>query len=284
MATPFGDGSFIIGTVARIYYIQASINDALADLNFSDQITGSNSITSRFGSPVFAGSQLAHTYLYPGGGTAIPVFTHIPGTTGYKMIRKCPNYWDYCLREERRLIQRGTICGPQVPWFVGHLHDQNAEHVMPGTCQEIYKIGVVPVDFAADNAVIVEFTLPFGYEGLLYSCFQRFTGTGLVPGSGSLVWRVQVGQRYPKDMGNMPWELGEHASYFPLADYIRLVPHQHVAYRYSAAADSGDVLGTGNVIAAVQGWIWPTGTNFAPPRGKALSDRYATTGNKRRIL
>lgn len=284
MATPFGDGSFIIGTVARIYYIERSFRDDLADQNFSDQFTSSGGITFRFGSPVLGGAQMAHSYLYLGGAVFSPAVSHTTTTTGYKMIRKCPNFWDYCLREERRLVQRGTICGPQVPWFVGHLHDRNAEHAFPAEAREFYRIGVVPVDYTADNALLFEYTLPQGYEGLLYSCFQRFDGTGLVPGSGTLLWRIQVGQRYPKDLGNMPWELGEHSSYFPLADYIRLTPQQHIAYRYSAAAGSENVLGSGNVIAALQGWIWPTGTNFAPPQGKRLSDRYATTADKRRIL
>lgn len=277
MPTPFGDASFIIGTVARIYFIQPSFDPLLGDLTYSDQIVGSGGVTSRFGSPVFGGSQIAHSYLYIGGAAGITISNRVPPPTGYKMIRKCPNCWDYTAREQHRLAERGTYCRPRTPWWVGHANAADPQHVFPKEAREIYRYGTVAIDFAATNALLFEFTIPQGYEGLLYALFHKFDGTGLVQGSGSLLWHLKVGNRYPKDMGNIAYELGEHASMFPMADYVNLSSNQHVAYRYSAAPGSENTLSPGNILAAVQGWIWPMGTDFGPPPGsdRLLPNPYA---------
>jgi hypothetical protein len=99
--------------------------------------------------------------------------------------------------------------------------------------------------------------VPQGYDGVISSLVQQYTGTGFVDGSGDLKWRIRIGDRWAEDMGNMITQLGSLQSPYQIyRSGIRLRDRDAVSYVVNHAV--GSSLSGGRIICGCFGWYYPT--------------------------
>jgi hypothetical protein len=182
-----------------------------------------------------------------------------PATTPFAPVMRPPNECDLLLRKEGALwsmiqAQGGLqkICCPQTPSY-----DKPPYLIMPPQGRQYQEINSIPLPPNNGLDVLVtEFFVPTGYDGVITSVTNFYTGAGFVEGSGDLTWRIQVGLRWARNFGNIETTLGSLASPCPLfRGGLRLTAEQRVRYFVNHAAGSG--LAGGRVICAFFGWFYP---------------------------
>lgn len=175
---------------------------------------------------------------------------------------KSPNSATECLYREQGLWKeieargglQGLCCptlpkGVPPPWVA-----------MPSSGRRFQQINsiVLPVVAGVDN-LVTTFSVPTGYDGVIVSVVNMFTGTGFVEGSGDLHYRIQINRRWLKDYGDIQTTLGTVAS--PCMIYrggVRLRTQEVVNYWVQVtAAGLGNLLPGGRIVCAFFGWFYP---------------------------
>jgi hypothetical protein len=120
--------------------------------------------------------------------------------------------------------------------------------------QEINSIAFPAND--GTNYVVVQFKVPTGYDGVITSITNFYTGVGFVEGSGDLVWRLLIGRRWARNLGSIDTTLGSLTSPCPLfRGGIRVTSNQLITYYTSVPVASA--LAGGRVVCGVFGWYYP---------------------------
>ena len=171
--------------------------------------------------------------------------------------RAAPNSYNRCLNRELaywEAIRSGggleKFCCPskylQEPWLK-----------MPSTGRRFQKISSIalPAMTGLDN-VVVSFTVPVGYDGVIQQMVNFWTGIGFEEGSGQLTWRIKNNNRWIKDYGQILTTLGSLATpYTVFQGPVRIASKQTITYYVNNALASG-LLG-GRAVCALLGWFYP---------------------------
>lgn len=124
---------------------------------------------------------------------------------------------------------------------------------------------VLPTTVSGDN-VILQFTVPVGYDGIILGQFHGYYKTpfaGILPpsfieGSGDIVWRLSANGRFLRDCGNMLFSLGTIRSQSPVAGGLQLRSQDIVKYLVNVPNLSGNLApGQGSIVAGLHGYFWP---------------------------
>lgn len=106
------------------------------------------------------------------------------------------------------------------------------------------------------DTVIGTFVVQIGYDGVINRFANSFTGTGFVDFSGNIIWKVKVGQRFARDLGNVVNQIGTYsASFAQPGSYIPLV--SGVTVLLIANIPNGSPVLGGKVTAGINGWTYP---------------------------
>jgi len=134
--------------------------------------------------------------------------------------------------------------------------------IQPPSAQAFQKIGNKAVSAftqGVDTAVL-QFRCPNGWDGVLNRIVLDFPspGSGFIGGSGSIVWRVRVGNAYAIDLGNVLFTYGNLADPFTVPGVgIRVQSGQYVTMYVNVAVGS-PVGGNGaQIVCAGFGWFYP---------------------------
>jgi hypothetical protein len=120
--------------------------------------------------------------------------------------------------------------------------------------QEINSIPA-PANDGADHTV-TQFVVPTGYDGVITSVANFYTGAGFVEGSGDIVWRVTVGRAWLRNFGNIETTLGSLTSPCPLfRGGVRVYSNQRVTYSVNIPVTSA--ISGGRIVCAFFGWFYP---------------------------
>jgi hypothetical protein len=128
---------------------------------------------------------------------------------------------------------------------------------MPGEGRQYQEIDSIPLP-ANDglNHVVTQFVVPTGYDGVITSIANFYTGVGFVEGSGDLVWRLLIARRWARNLGNIDTTLGSLTSPCPLfRGGIRVFSDQLITYYVNVPVASALV--GGRVVCGVFGWFYP---------------------------
>lgn len=181
-----------------------------------------------------------------------------PARTGgsKRPIFPVANWFDCCLWFEQKRWEGLEIPRPCPPPMCYDPGDPNL--VFPATGKEFFRQQAIQLPAeGSGNVAVLSFRVPTGYEGIIYGVLHKFTGVGFVPGSGTLVWRLQLQNRFAKNYGNVQIELGDFSTYFPIDHYIRVHSQQVITYYVNRAAGSGGLDPAGRVITGIRGWFYP---------------------------
>jgi hypothetical protein len=175
------------------------------------------------------------------------------------------NQWDWCMWQEALKIRRikfPPLCsipkefrnGYPLPWA-----DDFGTNAVPEQSVPFNKTGgiVTPATAAGDQIVISE-RVPQGYDGLLLGAYWFYTGSGFLEGSGDIVWRVQLVQRFLEDLGNIQFQMGSSVSPMPMTEGQILLSGQVVRILVNVPNLSGMIqIGASQVVAGLIGFYWP---------------------------
>lgn len=175
---------------------------------------------------------------------------------------KQPNSATECLYREQGLWKeiaargglQGLCCptkpkGGAPPWVA-----------MPSEGRRFQQIGSIVLPVVANtDTLVTTLAVPTGYDGVIVSVVNMFTGTGFVEGSGDLHYRIQINRRWLKDYGDIQTTMGTVAS--PCMIYrggVKLRTQEVVRYWVSVTpAGLGNLLPGGRIVCAFFGWFYP---------------------------
>jgi len=174
-----------------------------------------------------------------------------------------PNPFTQCLYREQGLWTEiaangglTKLCCPSMPGK----GDPPPWVAMPTEGRRYQQIGsiLLPIAEGADN-LVATFQVPVGYDGVIVSIVNMYTGAGFVEGSGDLHYRIQINRRWLKDYGDIQTTLGTVAS--PCMIYrggVKLRTQEVVRYWVQLGAGAlGRLDPTGRLVCAFFGWFYP---------------------------
>ena len=171
------------------------------------------------------------------------------------------NYWDDCLEAEiRKLssIRLPAMCA--MPAHFRHLSPWDDEAVaLPYQAVPFHRVGSIPTPAPADgDQTVTSLSVPLGYDGFLTAAYWSYLGS-FSQGSGDLIFRIRINQRYLKDLSNVPYALGSPQLPFPLTEGQLLLCGQTVSGVVAAPNPGGSVQAGVGIVFALIGFFWPRG-------------------------
>jgi hypothetical protein len=123
--------------------------------------------------------------------------------------------------------------------------------------QQIAALSLASITPGVDTAVLT-IQGPSGYDGNLTHFTNFFTGTGFVEGSGGIVWRVKIGNKYARNLGNIQFTYGSLTDPFVIPGTgIPVVSGQTVTYFVNVPVTSPVGGSNAQIICAIFGWWYP---------------------------
>jgi len=195
------------------------------------------------------------------------VQSSLPSAAGSKRrldTCKKENWWDRCLYEEMSKFARIQFPPPLCAMPAG-LRDllpwDDETSALPYQAKRFSPVGSVRTPLPADgDKVVVSLTVPMGYDGFLTGAYWFYAGRGFTQGSGDILWRIQVNQRYLKDFCNIPFMLGSPQLPFPLTEGQIALCGQTIRGIVNAPNLSGLIQPGSMIVFALLGFFWPRGT------------------------
>jgi hypothetical protein len=200
---------------------------------------------------------------YDRGRGAVPGM--VPGPDGRLYPRNVnqrlwpPNEFNSILGMEGMIWSRIQRCGGLQAICPGMKYSQPPWIKQPVQGKRFSKISSIalPAADGTDN-LVVSFVVPTGYDGVIISNVNEYTGTGFQEGSGDLVWRVQLNRRWVKDYGAITTTIGSLVIPYSVNNgAIRLQSGMLVRYWVNRSVGSLGNLDGGRIICGLFGWFYP---------------------------
>lgn len=171
--------------------------------------------------------------------------------TGYYPFLHRPNFFDLALNgivEEVSSIDWVEVLGINRPKGI----------LMPEQAQEFRKFNSIPTPGNGSlNNVIFSWTMPTGWEGIIYAIYQDYNGPFYVQGVNDLRFRGQINRRWLWS-SQTSFLFGEPNIFSELTDYVSLKSGVTFTYTVDVLNITGTILpGVTNILAGIQGWIYP---------------------------
>lgn len=127
---------------------------------------------------------------------------------------------------------------------------------MPPDGRQYQEIGSISTPAAdGNNYSVHSFKVPTGYDGVITSVANFYTGAGFVEGSGDIVWRMLIGRAWCRNFGNIETTLGSLTSPCPLfRGGVRIYSEQVVNYYVNIPI--GSPIAGGRIVCAFFGWFY----------------------------
>ena len=281
--TVFGDGSFHFSTTGGgplpANFTLTTIGGA-ASITFDNVPLGVYTVTELDPGPTWKFSSLSVTPPATSLGRVATInlvagdiiFTFIDSLTPRPGIGSSPsplftcpkiNLFDRCLYEE--MVKFAGLRIPPsctMPERFRHLLPWDDEAVaLPHQAVPFHAVkGLLTPAPASGDKVVVSLTVPMGYDGFLTGAFWSYSGQGFVQGSGDILWRIQINQRYVKDISNIPFSMGSPQLPLALTEGQILLCGQTVRGVVNVPNLSGLIqVGASQIAFGLIGFFWPRG-------------------------
>lgn len=145
------------------------------------------------------------------------------------------------------------------------VYDQDPRLVMPTNAirfEKVFPLAMTAVSggspYNGTDTVLGVFNVDIGYDGIInrFVCSVEGDGGTFHDFTGSVIWRVKIGVRFARDLGNVQNTRGDYHSAFPVpGSYIPLLSGQTV--KLIANIPNLSPVNGGIVTAGIFGWIYP---------------------------
>jgi hypothetical protein len=205
----------------------------------------------------------ASPYGYPFQNAAIPLKVagrqlYFPRNLQQRLLP--PNVFDQLLSQEDAVWDQILTYGglTRLCPSEGTIYQDPPWTKMPALGRRFSKINSIPLpDNGSGEQLVTSMLVPLGWDGVIISTVNMFTGQNFLEGSGDITFRLKINDnRYVKDMGNLQTTLGTLTQPWPVnSGSIRLLSGQLV--RWFVNVSLGSMAVNGRIIAAMFGWFWP---------------------------
>jgi hypothetical protein len=170
-----------------------------------------------------------------------------------------PNMFDACLCDETRLWQEIQRCGGLQALCPGHKYKEPPWVKMPPQGKRFLKPNSIALpDPDGIDHVVTTIRVPMGYDGVIVSTINLYTGQNFAEGSGDLTWRIKINQHYAKDYGAILTTIGSMQTPYNInSGGIILQSNQLVQFIVNRSTASAGNLNGGRIICTFAGWFWP---------------------------
>jgi hypothetical protein len=131
--------------------------------------------------------------------------------------------------------------------------------------RELFTVASAPATGYGVEQLLVSYRVPAGFEAIITGLLHTYEGTGFVPGSGDILWTVDIDRqsgavipsgRVVEGFLRVAVPLGSYERPWPIPAGIRLKPLETI--RYKATPIATVALGAGTALnAAFSGYLWP---------------------------
>lgn len=190
----------------------------------------------------------------PGQGGGQPYMERSRGGCGF-------NLFDYCTlieMERWKMIRPLPVCS--VPLQYQHILPWEDDFAaIPAQARPFRAaLGIVTPVPAVGDQTVVSVRTPLGYDGVVTGLFWGYSGQGFLEGSGDILWRLKINQRYVKDLSNTPFQLGSPRLPLPMTEVQQLQSGQVASVIVNVPNLSGLIqVGQSRIFAALIGFWWP---------------------------
>jgi hypothetical protein len=169
------------------------------------------------------------------------------------------NEFDVALDGEKRLWAAIQAYGGLKAICPGQKYAMPPWVKQPEQGRRFSKISSIPLPGVELTPYLVAtMQVPLGYDGVIPSVVNLYTGSGFQEGSGDLIWRIQLNQRWVKDYSNIETTIGSLTIPYPAnAGAIRLLSGQTVNYYVTLGAGALGNLSGGRIVCGLFGWFFP---------------------------
>lgn len=199
----------------------------------------------------------------PFSGGRVGAFKPRPGDADEILLalERIAQKWQQAIKPEQILLQaRGGLRG-----LGSHQELLRPDAKIRTRKPFLHQKAVVTPAPSAGEVAVVEFEVPEGFYGVITGYGWDYTGTGYVPGSTDIYWRLKIGMRFPKGLGQVAYELGDPRDPMKTGALIPLRPRQRVKLIVKVVNDSGAIqVGASYILGALCGWFYEPYREFAP--------------------
>jgi hypothetical protein len=143
----------------------------------------------------------------------------------------------------------GINSPPSIPTFIRRPWLDPGDGATPFDAQGGVALPAAP---SVDTTVLT-FTVDIGYDGVINSLSQNFTGSGFVQFSGDIIWRLLINGKPVRNFSNMTAEKGTIVTQRQISP-IRLFSGDVVTYVVNHANNNAL---NGNVVCSITGYTYP---------------------------
>lgn len=137
-----------------------------------------------------------------------------------------------------------------------------------GLEREFFERGSVTTPGPGVDVIVVDWTVPTGYEARLYAYYCLYTGLNFVQGSGDIIWGLRAGLNWVRNLGGLLYSVGSLTNPFPIQDYVTVASNQRVVFQVNVPNISGGIqVGASRILCGLQGWLLPV-TRRAEDHGR----------------
>jgi hypothetical protein len=171
-----------------------------------------------------------------------------------------PTFFNQCIDRNNVVWDRINREGGLMAICGGRKYDSPPWVKMPVQGKRFSYINSIPLPVSGygTDQLVLSFLVPLGWDGVINYVVQNYTGQGFQEGSGDLTWRLQLNERYVKNLGSTTMQIGTLTS-GPISPNTSIVvlSNQLVQYFVNVAASAAADLNGGRIIASCWGWFWP---------------------------
>src|SRR5688572_14489260 len=100
--------------------------------------------------------------------------------------------------------------------------------------------------------------VPTGYDGVITSNVNSYTGQNFQEGSGDIHWRIKLNQRYVPYYGDITTSIGSLTTPYTVNNgSIRVQSRQVITYIAELGAGALGNLTGGRIVCSLFGWTYP---------------------------
>jgi hypothetical protein len=185
---------------------------------------------------------------------------------------RSPNAWDRILKRDtylwREIQQAGgimAVVSPFRPRLLGVGNWGEPWMRMPADGEKFQFVGsvdvatITAVGVVGTNVLVLTFTVPPNFDGVISGLTQMYTGGGFVESSGDLTWRLKLNQRFPKSLGVMTTSMGSLLTPSPFGPGgLRVQSRQVIQYFVNAGPMAAANLdAAARIVCVASGWFYP---------------------------
>ncbi len=255
-----GDPPYSYAITAGMLPNGIGLNPATGALSGTPQVPGSFSFTVTVTDSFGATASVACSITITGQSLAIT------GGPPYSVQGCRPrNKWDWCMLLEAMRYRQikfpplRTIPEEYRTRYAWAWNDDFGVNAVPDQAIPMNRTGgIVTPATAAGDSVVIEERAPYGYDGLILGAYWFYTGSGFDQGSGDIVWRVQLGQRFLEDLGAVTFQMGSPQSPMPMTAGQIVLSGQTIRVIVNVPNLSGMIqVGASRISAGLIGFYWP---------------------------